>query len=118
MTEPQKSIRPKAVPKKKVSKKRKAKKLTDEQKAQRLQEREIRNLMSNIGFKKFPRIDGKEFVYKDRTSEMDDIFYFENILLITEYTIGSPGKHLLEGSLSLLPASPPTPIYYHQKWSG
>ena len=76
--------------------KRKKRKLTDQEKEQRLQQREIRNLFKNIGFNSIPRIDGKEFEFKGRTSEMDDIFYFENILLITEYTTGKPGEHLLK----------------------
>ena len=76
--------------------KKKSKKFTPQQKEQRQQEREIRNLMINIGFNRIPRINGKEFVYKERTSEMDDIFYYKNIILITEYTIGKPGDHLLK----------------------
>lgn len=77
--------------------KRKRKKLTDQEKEQRLQIREIRNLMKNMGFERLPRIDGKEFVYKDRTSELDDIFYYENILIIGEYTVISEvSKHLLK----------------------
>jgi DGQHR domain-containing protein len=76
--------------------KRKGKpKLTDQQKEQNLQKKEIRDLMSNIGFARMPYIDGKEFVYDDRTSELDDIFYFENIIVLAEYTIGSPGHHLI-----------------------
>ncbi|TWJ03300.1 hypothetical protein JN11_00838 [Mucilaginibacter frigoritolerans] len=70
--------------------------LTEQQKEQRLQEKEIRNLMSNIGFKRAPRIDGTQFVYEGRTSEMDDIFYYENIVLLTEYTIKkSVSSHLI-----------------------
>lgn len=76
--------------------KTKRKKLTPEQKEQNLQTREIRGLMKNMGFSKVPRVDGKEFIFKDRTSEMDDIFYFENLIFITEYTIGNPGTHLLK----------------------
>lgn len=52
--------------------------------------------MKNIGFSRLPYIDGKEFQYNMRTSEMDDIFINENIILITEYTITSPGTHLLK----------------------
>ncbi len=76
--------------------KRPKRRLTEQEKEQRFQQREIRNLLKNIGFNRIPRIDGKEFEYKGRTSEMDDIFCFENVLLITEYTIGTPGVHLLK----------------------
>lgn len=84
----------------KKRKKRTRKKLSLEEKAQRLeqsnQKKEIRTIMKNIGFTRLPYIDGKEFKYDNRTSEMDDIFINENIILITEYTIGDPGTHLLK----------------------
>lgn len=51
--------------------------------------------MQNIGFQKFPKVDGKEFVYGGRTTEMDDMFYYENVIVVMEYTIGTPGSHLL-----------------------
>jgi DGQHR domain-containing protein len=84
----------------KTSKKRKTtrrKKLTPQEKEQRFQEKEIRTILKNIGFDRLQYIDGKEFIYDGRTSEMDDIFINENIILITEYTIASdPGTHLLK----------------------
>ena len=76
-------------------KKRKSRKLTPQEKEQRSQIREITTILKNIGFSKIPHIDGKEIVYDGRTTEMDDIFINENVILVTEYTIGSPGKHLL-----------------------
>ena len=76
------------------------KKLSPEEKAtrreQRNQENEIRLILKNLGFSRLPYIDGKEFKYNERTSEMDDIFINKNIILITEYTIGDPGTHLLK----------------------
>ena len=84
----------------KKRKKRTRKKLSPEEKAQRLeqnnQKKEIRTIMKNMGFIRLPYIDGKEFKYDNRTSEMDDIFISENVILITEYTIGDPGTHLLK----------------------
>ena len=53
--------------------------------------------LKNIGFEKLSYIDGKEFNYEGRTSELDDIFIFENVILLTEYTIGDP--HLLKKSI-------------------
>lgn len=74
------------------------KKLSPEEKArnkeQNDQQNEIRNILKNIGFERLNYIDGKEFIYDGRTSEMDDVFIFENIILITEYTIGNPSNHL------------------------
>ena len=81
---------------KKSKKKRRRKRLTPQEKEQRSQKREITTILKNIGFQKVPYIDGKEFVYQERTTEMDDIFINENIILITEYTIGSPGTHLIK----------------------
>ena len=83
----------------KTAKKKKPKRkkivLTEQQKEQNLQRKEIRDLMLNIGFSRFSKIDGKNFVYDGRTSELDDLFYLENILVIMEYTIGDPSSHLL-----------------------
>jgi DGQHR domain-containing protein len=86
---------------KKKSKKKKAlKKLSPEEKIklkeQRDQKKEIATVLNNIGFTRIPSIDGKEVIYNGRTTEMDDIYIYENIVLITEYTIGDPGAHLLK----------------------
>lgn len=84
---------------KKANSKKKGKKhkkvLTEQQKEQNLQMKEVRSLMLNMGFTRAPHIDGKEFVYEGRTSELDDIFIYENIIILTEYTTtSSPGSHL------------------------
>lgn len=63
-------------------------------KEQRDQMKEIRDIMFRIGFTRLSGIDGKEFVYDGRTSELDDIFICENVILLTEYTIGDP--HILK----------------------
>lgn len=81
--------------------KSKKKKLSPEEialrKEQRDQKKEIRDLMKRVGFIRLVGIDGKEFVYEERTSELDDIFVCENIIILTEYTIGDP--HLLKKSI-------------------
>lgn len=86
--------------KKATKKKTKRKKLSPQEKAfkkeQTDQVKEIRTILKNVGFTRLPYIDGKEFTFNDRISEMDDIFINENVILITEYTIGSPGTHLLK----------------------
>ncbi|SHG03893.1 DGQHR domain-containing protein [Chryseobacterium vrystaatense] len=85
---------------KKTKPKKKSKKYSADELIQRKeqsnQRKEIRDIMKNIGFDRLPYIDGKEFIFEDRTSEMDDIFIKDNIILITEYTIGTPGTHLLK----------------------
>ena len=84
---------------KKINKKKVAIKLSPAEKAtqkeQRAQEKEINTVLGNIGFLRIAGIKGKEVVYDGRTTEMDDIFVYENIVLVIEYTIGDPGKHLL-----------------------
>lgn len=73
--------------------------LTPQQKAENLlkrnQESEIRGIFKNLGFTRIPNIDGKNINYDGRSSEMDDIFVCENLILITEYTIAEkPGSHI------------------------
>lgn len=84
---------------KKKHPKAKVKKLSPEEikleKLKKNQEKEIRDIFKNMGFTRLSNIDGKQIVYKNRTSEMDDIFICENIILITEYTIANPpGSHI------------------------
>jgi DGQHR domain-containing protein len=76
--------------------KKKKKKLSPLEKEQRYQKTEIYNILKNIGFIRLPYIDGKHFVFDERTTEMDDIFIYENIILVVEYTVGNPGDHLLK----------------------
>lgn len=59
--------------------------------------KEIRDIMKRIGFTRLVGIDRTEFVYKDRKSEIDDIFVCENVIILAEYTVGEP--HLLKKSL-------------------
>lgn len=86
-------IRKKSKKKKVVIKLPPAEKAT--QKEQRAQENEIITVLGNIGFQRIAGIEGKEVIYYGRTTEMDDIFVYENIVLVIEYTTGDPGKHLL-----------------------
>ncbi|NHZ47477.1 DGQHR domain-containing protein [Nitratidesulfovibrio liaohensis] len=75
--------------------KNKKRKLTHEEKEQRLQQKEVYNILTSMGFRRAPKVDGKEFTYSGRTSEIDDIFFYENVILIVEYTLSSdPGGHL------------------------
>lgn len=82
----------------------KQKKLSPEEKQQRKlqrsQEREIRLIFKNLGFDRVPNIDGKSITFDGRSSEMDDIFVCENIILLVEYTItNNVGDHLTNKSL-------------------
>ena len=85
----------------KTAKKSKRKKLSPEElafrKEQRDQKKEIRDIMKRVGFTRLAGIDGVEFIYKDRKSELDDIFVCENVIILTEYTVGDP--HILKKSI-------------------
>lgn len=74
--------------KKKTPKKRKRVILTEEELQRRGHIKDIRTTMENIGFHRISGIDGNNFVYKSRESELDDIFVFENLIILTEYTSG------------------------------
>lgn len=57
----------------------------------------IRRIMANMGFERLTDISGHKFNYENRSSEIDDIFVHENIVLLVEYTTEkSPGDHLLK----------------------
>lgn len=83
--------------KKKTPKKRKRVILTEEELQRRGHIKDIRTTMENIGFHRISGIDGNNFVYKSRESELDDIFVFENLIILTEYTSGQDvSTHLLK----------------------
>lgn len=95
-------------PRKRSSVKRKSVVLTPEQKQERKakmrkkqEERNhkntIRKILNNMGFDRLIDISGHNFTYKERTSELDDVFVIENIVLLVEYTTDkNPGDHLLK----------------------
>ena len=79
---------------------RKRKKLTKEQKDQIAQKKEIRGVFTKVGFQRIDGVDGKNFTYDGRQSELDDIFVLENVILLVEYTVGAHYKeHLAKKSL-------------------
>lgn len=87
-----------------MAKKTKKKKLSAselaQRKEQRDQQKEIRDIFKNIGFTRLNGIDSKHWVYNGRTSELDDVFIMENVILLVEYTIGKDGKHLLNKKIT------------------
>lgn len=72
--------------KKKASGKRKRVALTEAELQRRSHIKDIRTTMDDIGFHRISGIEGKTIVYKSRETEFDDFFFFENLLLIAEYT--------------------------------
>jgi DGQHR domain-containing protein len=80
--------------------KKKKQKLTQEQKEQIAQKKEIRGIFNRIGFNRIKGVEGKHFIYESKQSELDDIFIIENVFLIVEYTIGEKYKeHLAKKKL-------------------
>lgn len=87
---------------------RKGKVLTPEQKQvhkekqQKLREQnahknEIRKILFNLGYERLFGITGHKFTYDERTSELDDVFVCENVVLIVEYTTDKePGDHIIK----------------------
>ena len=75
-----------------------------EQKAKKQKQREkqnhinsIRRILISMGFERLINISGYNFTFEDRTSELDDVFVLENIVLLVEYTTEKkPGDHLLK----------------------
>ena len=78
------------------NRKRKPKTKEDEQKKeQRAFRKEIKDFLNTVGFSSIQGVNGTEFIYEDRKSEMDAIFIYENIVLIVEDTISASSDHLL-----------------------
>lgn len=74
------------VKKKKTPKKRKPP-LSAEEIEKRAHWNEIRSIFRASGFARVSGITDKEFVFKGRTGELDDIFVYENVIVLLEYTI-------------------------------
>lgn len=63
-----------------------------EKAAQRLKrdhERFVRETFRSAGFRRLSAAANKEFVYKGATSDFDDVFLLENVLVVAEYTTSS-----------------------------
>jgi DGQHR domain-containing protein len=69
-------------------KKKKGKKpaKTEQEKIKQLHFREVRSVFSTCGFKRVPGASDKEFTFQGTTSDLDDIFVFENIIALVECT--------------------------------
>jgi DGQHR domain-containing protein len=88
-----------AMAKKSKPKKKKKKKLSAAEKltlrTQRKFYREFRTLFNQMGFARV-KADSVEIVVDGRKGELDDIFVYENVLVLVEYTIGRPSsEHVL-----------------------
>jgi DGQHR domain-containing protein len=72
---------------KKAAGKKKKTPLTVQQLAQRRQKQSVRRLLDVLGFARV-KVDGLEFKFRTRTGELDDVFVFENVIVVAEYTVG------------------------------
>jgi hypothetical protein len=48
--------------------------------------REIRSIFSSTGFTRVPSASDKQFTYRGTTSDFDDVFIYENVIVIAECT--------------------------------
>jgi len=77
----------------------KRKKATPQELEQRNHRSEIRSVFSKIGFTKVVSVSDKEVEFKGKRGDFDDIFVFQNIVVLTEYTCSKSDKistHLLK----------------------
>jgi DGQHR domain-containing protein len=75
--------------KKKKKKGKKKLSLTEklQQKIKSTHFREVRSIFSTCGFRRIPSASDKEFTYDGTTSDFDDVFIHENIVVLTECTV-------------------------------
>lgn len=81
--------------------KRKAKrrKATPQEVEQRLLRKDVRTVFSQSGFNKVASVSDKEFEFKARKGDLDDVFVYKNIVVLAEYTCSSESNistHLLK----------------------
>lgn len=80
-------------PEQKQARKEKQQKLRE----QNTQKNEIRKILINLGYERLIGITGHNFTYDERTSELDDVFVCESVVLLVEYTTDKePGDHLIK----------------------
>ena len=73
----------------KKSKKKASKLSPDEKRERRLQSNHkklIRSTFESFGFSRSQSVADKEFTYEGATSDFDDVFISENVVLLVEYT--------------------------------
>ncbi|NKJ03084.1 DGQHR domain-containing protein [Rhizobium sp. SG741] len=73
--------------------KNKPKKSAEEKKQERIQrdhETLVRGAFRNAGFVSVPAASNKNFTFEGSTTDIDEVFVFENIIVLCEYTISRP----------------------------
>lgn len=70
----------------------KRKKLAPEEIAKRNYRKEVRSIFNNCGFTRVSYISDKEFTYNGATSDFDDVYVYENLIILLEYTLTKADK--------------------------
>ena len=77
--------------------KRVKKVLSEDELLKRRHIKDVRATMENLGFYRICGVEGKNFCYKSRETELDDIFIYDNLVLLFEYTSDKDvSTHLLK----------------------
>jgi len=90
----------KAKAKAKAKKKKKAVLLPDQKAALKLKNDHrtlVRRVFARTGFHRIADVSDKEFTFDNRTTDFDDVFVYENVIVLTEYTTAQSsnvGDHL------------------------
>jgi DGQHR domain-containing protein len=83
-----------------VAKGKGKKKLSPEEEIKKLQsdhKKMVRSVFRQTGFTRIPKLSDKEFAYKGQKTDFDDVYVYENILVLIEYTVTKSsgiGAHL------------------------
>ena len=80
-----------AKPKPKTKGKKRVK-LTPHEIEKRAYRKEVRSIFGNSGFTRVGYISDKEFTYNGAKSDFDDVYTYENIILLIEYTVSKADK--------------------------
>jgi DGQHR domain-containing protein len=81
-----------ATPKPKGKRKKKRVKLTSHEIEKRAYRKEVRSIFGNSGFTRVGYISDKEFTYNGAKSDFDDVYTYENIIILIEYTVSKADK--------------------------
>lgn len=72
--------------------KKKRTKLTPHEIEKRAYRKEVRSIFGNSGFTRVSYISDREFTYNGATSDFDDVYTYENVIVLIEYTVSKPDK--------------------------
>ncbi|MFD2036060.1 DGQHR domain-containing protein [Belliella marina] len=67
-------------------------KLTPHEKEKNAYRKEVRGIFGNSGFTRVGYISDKEFIYNGAKSDFDDVYIYENIIILIEYTVSKADK--------------------------